>query len=63
MATLKEDSLSEDYFEAGFLILIFCCYGYGENASEAVEKIATDDHQITPCALQFAVQPQHIKTA
>ena len=51
MATLKEDSLSEDYFEAGFLILIFCCYGYGENASEAVEKIATDDHQITPCAL------------
>ena len=61
MATLKEDSLSEDYFEAGFLILIFCCYGYGENASEAVEKIATDKNNYQKCF--FCVIVCYITTA
>ena len=34
----------------------FCRYGYGANASETVEKIATDQRNITnpSCVLSFA---------
>ena len=37
----KKDFLSGDVFEAA--LIIFSSYGYGVNASEAVEKIATDE--------------------
>ena len=35
-----EELLSENDFEA--VLANFCCYDYGANASEAVQKIATD---------------------
>ena len=34
-----EELLSENDFEA--VLANFCCYGYGANASEAVQKIST----------------------
>ena len=34
-----EELLSENYFEA--VLVNFCCYEYGANASEAVQKIST----------------------
>ena len=40
MGAFSEDFLSEDDFEA--VLATFCCYDYGANSSEAVEKIATD---------------------
>ena len=39
MAAFKDDFVRGDDFEA--VLAIFCCYDYGSNASEAVEKIAT----------------------
>ena len=35
----SEDMLSENDFEA--VLVNFCCYKYGSNASEAVQKIST----------------------
>ena len=32
-------------------LAIFCCYDYGENASEAVGKIATDEKDYHKCSL------------
>ena len=40
MAAFSEDFHSGDDFEA--LLAIFCSYDDGANASEAVEKIATE---------------------
>ena len=40
MAVSSDDFLSEQDFEA--VLVILCCYDYGANCSEAVEKIATD---------------------
>ena len=34
-----EELLSENYFEA--VLVNFCCYKYGANASEAAQKIST----------------------
>ena len=39
MAAFSEDFCSEDDFEA--VLTNPCCYNYGTNFSEAVEKIAT----------------------
>ena len=36
---LREELLSENDFEA--VLVNFCCYDYGANASEAVQKIST----------------------
>ena len=49
MAAFREDFLSEDEFEA--VLATFCCYDYGANASEAVEKIATDQNDYHKCSL------------
>ena len=35
----REELLSENDFEA--VLVNFCCYDYGTNASEAVQKIST----------------------
>ena len=40
MAAFTEKFLSGDEFEA--VLAIFCCYEYGTNATETVEKITTD---------------------
>ena len=40
MAASSNDFLSEQDFEA--VLVTLCCYDYGANSSEAVEKIATD---------------------
>lgn len=57
MAALSEHFLSEDGFEA--VLATFYCY---PNASEEVEKIATDKKEIEnpPWMLQFAAKPKHI---
>ena len=36
--TFCEELLSENYFEA--VLINFCCYGYGTNSSEEVQKIS-----------------------
>ena len=41
--------LSENNFEAA--LTTFCCYGYGAKASEAVQKIATDQKEYQKCFL------------
>ena len=40
-----EDLLSENDFEA--VLATFCCYDYGVNAFEVVQKIATDQKRLT----------------
>ena len=49
MATVGEDSLSGDDFEA--VLAIFSCYDYGANASESVEEITTDEKDNRKCSL------------
>ena len=47
-----EELLSENDFKA--ILANFCCYHYGTNASEAVQKIATDQkdyHKCSSCAI------------
>ena len=39
VATFCEELLTENDFEA--VLVNFCCYDYGANASEAVQKIST----------------------
>ena len=41
--------LSENDFEA--VLATFCCYDYGPNASDAVQKIATDQKDYHKCSL------------
>ena len=43
-----EELFSENDFEAVFAT--FCCYDYGVNASEAVQKIATDFKDYHKCS-------------
>ena len=40
MAAFSKDALSGDDFEV--VLATFCCYDYGANSSDVVEKIATD---------------------
>ena len=42
-----EELLSENDFEA--VLAFFCCYDYGANASETVQKIATDQKEYHKC--------------
>ena len=44
-----EELLSENDFEA--VLTTLCCYDYGANASEAVQKIATDQKEYHKCSL------------
>ena len=55
-----EDLLSQNDLEA--VLPTFCCYDYGVNASEAVQKIASDQKDYHKCSrvLQFAEQPKYI---
>ena len=47
MVSFIEEFLSENDFEA--VLANFCCYDYGTNASEAVEKITTDQKDYHKC--------------
>ena len=49
MAAFNKDFLSGNDFEA--VLLIFCYYDYGANASQAVEKISTDKKDYHKCSL------------
>ena len=44
-----EKLLSENDFKA--ILTAFCCYGYGANATEAVQKIAADQKDYHKCSL------------
>ena len=44
----SEELLSENDFEA--VSATFCCYDYGTNASEAVQKVATDQKDYKKCS-------------
>ena len=48
VAGFCEELLSENDFEA--VLVNFCCYEYGGNASEAVQKISTKT-LLEPCQL------------
>ena len=43
-----EELLSENDFEA--ILVTFCCFDYGANTSEAVQKIATDQKEYHKCS-------------
>ena len=43
-----EELLSENDFEA--VLAAFCCYDYGADASEAVQKIASDNKDFHKCS-------------
>ena len=43
-----EELLGENDFDA--VLATFCCYDYGANASEAVQKIATDQKEYRKCS-------------
>ena len=43
-----EELLSENDFKA--VLATSCCYDYGANASEAVQKIATDEKDCHKCS-------------
>ena len=43
-----EELLSENDFEA--VLVTFCCYDHGAKASEAVQKIATDQKEYRKCS-------------
>ena len=49
----SEEFLSGNDFQA--VLATFCCYDYGANASEAVEKIATDQKDCHKCSLYVIV--------
>ena len=44
-----EELLSENDFET--VLATFCCYDHGAKASEAVQKIATDQKEYRKCSL------------
>ena len=48
-----EELLSENDFEA--VLATFCCFDYRTNASEAVQKIATDQKDYHKCFLRVIV--------
>ena len=50
-----EELLSENDFEA--VLDFFCCYEHGANASEAAQKIATDQKEYHKSQI-FAEQPK-----
>ena len=58
MGAFSEDFLSEDDFEA--VLATFCCYDYGANSSEAVEKIATDQKDYHKSSLGVITNPLSI---
>ena len=43
-----EELLSENNFEA--VLATFCCYDFGANASEAIQKISTDQKDYYKCS-------------
>ena len=45
----SEELLTENDFKA--VLATFCCYDYGAYASEAVQKIATDQKDYHKCSL------------
>ena len=49
MAASSKDFLSGDDFET--VLVIFCCYDYGANASEALEKIGANEKDYPKCSL------------
>ena len=53
MAAFSEDFHCGDNFDA--VLAIFCYYGYGTSASEAVEKMATDEKDYRKCSFCFIV--------
>ena len=56
MTAVSEEFFSGNDFEAA--LATFCCYDYGANASEAIEKIATDQkdyHKCFLCVIVFCI--------
>ena len=49
MAAFSDEFLGENDFKA--VLATFCYYDYDVNASEAVEKIATDQKDYHKCSL------------
>ena len=49
MVVFCEEMISENKFQA--VLATLCCYYYGANASEAVQKIATDQKEYRKCSL------------
>ena len=49
MATFSETCFDKNDFET--VLATFYCYDYGANASEAAEKIATDQKDYHKCSL------------
>ena len=49
MAAFSGDFLSENDFEA--VLATFCYHDYDANASEAIEKITTDQNEYHKCSL------------
>ena len=47
MVVFCEEMISENKFQA--VLATLCCYYYGANASEAVQKIATDQKEYHKC--------------
>ena len=54
-----EELLSENDFEP--VLANFCCYNYGANAFEAVQKIATDQKEYHECS-SCLLNSQNIST-
>ena len=48
-----EELLSENNFEA--VLANFCCYDYGANSSEVVQKIATNQKDYHKCSSCFSL--------
>ena len=48
MVAFVRNSLVKKDFEAD--LATFCCYGYGINASKAVQKITTDQKDYRKCS-------------
>ena len=53
MAAFSEEFLSENGFET--VLATFYCYDYDANASEAVEKIGTDQKDCHKCSVRVIV--------
>ena len=49
MVVFCEEMISENKFQA--VLATLCRYYYGANASEAVQKIATDQKEYRKCSL------------
>ena len=57
MAAFSEEFLIQNDFEA--VLNTHCCYEYSGNASEAVEKIATDKKDYHKCSLCVIALQKH----